>query len=57
MDEDQIVRLLTIMREADSAPILEAMGKLGNDDARRAALVTDRMRVTVAANKTKKTAP
>lgn len=57
MDDDQIVRLMAVMREAESAPILEAMGQGAKENARRAAMVADRLRVTVTAPKSKKATP
>jgi flagellar motility protein MotE (MotC chaperone) len=57
MDDEQIVRLMTVMKESECAPILEAMGQGGKENARRAAMITDRLRVTVAPAKAKKTTP
>jgi flagellar motility protein MotE (MotC chaperone) len=54
MEDDQIVKILSMMREAESAPILEALGVGGKDDPRRAAMISDRLRLTVSSAKPKK---
>lgn len=45
MTDDQIVKILVFMKDGDAAPILETMAKLGKDDARRVAAVSERIRL------------
>lgn len=44
MEEATLIKIIALMKEAESAPILEAMSKLSPDDAKRVAKVTDRLR-------------
>jgi len=48
MEDEQLVKILAVMKEAESAPILESMGQGGKEDAHRAALISDRLRLTLA---------
>ncbi len=54
MDDEQIVKILSLMKEAESAPILESLGQGNKDEAKRAALISNRIRLTLSP--TKKTA-
>jgi flagellar motility protein MotE (MotC chaperone) len=45
MTDDQIVKILVFMKDGDAAPILEIMAKLGKDDARRVAAISERIRL------------
>ena len=47
MDDGQIVTILALMREADSAPILEGLGQGDKQDTKRAALISNRFRLTI----------
>jgi len=47
MDDDQIVKILALMKEAESAPILEGFGQGDKQDAKRVALISNRLRLTV----------
>jgi flagellar motility protein MotE (MotC chaperone) len=47
MDDDQIVKLLALMKEAESAPILEGFGQGDKQDVKRAALISNRLRLTI----------
>jgi flagellar motility protein MotE (MotC chaperone) len=47
MDEEQIVKILALMKEAESAPILEGFGQGDKQDAKRAALISNRLRLTI----------
>lgn len=47
MDEERIVKILAFMKEGETAPILEAFAKGGENDNRRAALISDRLRLSV----------
>ena len=46
--EDQAVKILTLMKEAESAPLLEAIGQGSQADAKRAALLSSRLRLTLS---------
>jgi flagellar motility protein MotE (MotC chaperone) len=45
MTDDQIVKILVFMKDDDAAPILETMAKLGKDDSRRVAGISERIRL------------
>jgi flagellar motility protein MotE (MotC chaperone) len=45
MDEMTLLRVLSIMKESETAPILEAMAKQSEADARRVAAISERLRV------------
>jgi flagellar motility protein MotE (MotC chaperone) len=47
MDDDQIVKILALMKEAESAPILEVFGQGDKRDDKRAALISNRLRLTI----------
>jgi len=47
MDDDQIVKILALMKEAESAPVLEIIGQGGEKDVKRAALISNRLRLTI----------
>ena len=49
MDDDRIVRLLMFMSEEETAKILSVLAKPGPANARRAALLTERLRLSVQA--------
>ena len=51
MDDTQVVRILTSMKESLSAPILESFGQGAKDDAQRAATISNRLRLTLSATK------
>jgi len=44
MEEPTLIKILAVMKEAETAPILEAMSKLGADEAKRVARITERLR-------------
>jgi flagellar motility protein MotE (MotC chaperone) len=47
MDDGQIVKILALMKETESAPIIENLGQ-GNDvNAKRAALISNKLRMTL----------
>jgi flagellar motility protein MotE (MotC chaperone) len=54
LTDAQLVKILTLMKEAESGPILEALGKGSDADSKRAALLTERMRLTLSKNATAK---
>ena len=45
MQEEQIVKILVLMKETETAPILENLAKEGPNAARRAASISDRLRL------------
>jgi len=49
------VKILTLMRGAEPAPILENLGQGSKEDARRAAMLSNRLRLVLSA--VKKPAP
>lgn len=51
MEDNQLVKVLAVMRESESAPILESLGQGGKEEARRAAIISNRLRLTVSAAK------
>ena len=58
MDETTLVKILAVMKEAETAPILQAMAQQGEADAKRVAAISDRLRLSIAAIKeTKRAAP
>lgn len=44
LEESTLTKILALMKETESAPILEAMSKLGVDEAKRVANITERLR-------------
>jgi flagellar motility protein MotE (MotC chaperone) len=44
MEEGTLIKILAVMKETESAPILEALSKLGAEEAKRVAHVTERLR-------------
>ena len=44
MEEGTLTKLLAVMKETETAPILEAMSKLGADEAKRVAKITEQLR-------------
>lgn len=55
MQDEQIVGLLLFMKESETAPILESLGRGGKEDAKRAAVVSNRLRLATAHNPADKT--
>ncbi len=55
LEDDQIVRILVFMKEGDSAPILEAFAKSGEAEAKRVAMISERLRMASFRNQTSKT--
>lgn len=45
LTDEMIVKVLVFMKESESAPILEAMGKNNPADTKRAALITEKLRL------------
>ena len=51
MEDDQVVKILALMRGAEPAPILENLGQGSKEDARRAAVLSNRLRLVLSAAK------
>ncbi len=51
MDDGQVVKILSLMRGSEPAPILESLGQGSKEDARRAATISNRLQLTLAAAK------
>jgi flagellar motility protein MotE (MotC chaperone) len=47
MDDDQVVKILALMKEAESAPLLEGLAQGDKEDVKRAALISNRLRLTI----------
>ena len=58
MEEPTLIKILAVMKETETAPILEAMSKLGAEEAKRVARITERLRFYLSQPKdAKKVAP
>jgi flagellar motility protein MotE (MotC chaperone) len=57
MEDEQIVKILALMKESESAPILEGISQGTKDEAKRAALLSNRLRLIVASDSPRKTSP
>lgn len=44
MEEGTLLKILAVMKETESAPIMEAMSKLGAEEAKHVAQITERLR-------------
>ncbi|HTH47186.1 MAG TPA: hypothetical protein VMB21_06720 [Candidatus Limnocylindria bacterium] len=53
LDDDSVGKILLLMKEAEAAAMLEAMAKQGEPEARRAAALSERLRVSSNAAATK----
>jgi flagellar motility protein MotE (MotC chaperone) len=54
MNDDDVVRILVFMKDPETAPILELLAKPGVSDAKRAALISGRLKSAVYRNPTPK---
>lgn len=57
LNDDEIVKILTQLKADEAGPILEATAKLGKDDARRAAQISERLRNVIPPPSTQKKNP
>jgi flagellar motility protein MotE (MotC chaperone) len=57
LEDSTLMKILAVMKDTESAPILEVMGKLGPDDAKRVAKATERLRFYLAQKDPKKSTP
>ena len=51
MEDDQVVRILALMKETETAPILEGMAQGKEGEAKRAALISNRLRLALVETK------
>ncbi len=51
MDDGSVVKILMFMKEAETGPILGALSKLGEAEAKRAGELTERLRVAIMPKK------
>jgi flagellar motility protein MotE (MotC chaperone) len=56
MEDPTLVKILLCMKDTDTAPILAALAKTGEADAKRTAALSERLRQSVPANPTAKSA-
>lgn len=54
MTDPQLVKIMALMKEAETGPILEALGKGTDADTKRAATISDKLRLVLARNATAK---
>jgi flagellar motility protein MotE (MotC chaperone) len=47
MQDDQVAKILVLMKESEFAPILESLAQGNKDEAKRAALLSNRLRLTL----------
>ncbi len=47
LPDTQLVKILTMMKEAESGPILEAIGKGGDAESKRAAQISEKLRLAL----------
>lgn len=55
MEDEQALKFMVFMRDAEAGPILEALARLGELEAKRAAVLSDRLRTTTYRNALPKT--
>jgi flagellar motility protein MotE (MotC chaperone) len=56
LDEATVVKMMTFMKESETAPILETLAKSGDEESKQAASISERLRLTIprkTATKTK----
>jgi flagellar motility protein MotE (MotC chaperone) len=47
LNDEQIVKIMIFMKESETASIFETLAKRGKDEARRVALISERLRAAV----------
>jgi len=50
MTDDSIIKIMVFMKDVETASVFEAMAKQGQPEARRAAMLSDRLRLSVVRN-------
>lgn len=48
LEDNSVVKILSLMKETESAPILETLAKQGAAEAKRAAAISEKLRLTLA---------
>ena len=48
LTDEQVVKILMFMKDTETAPILELLAQQGQSEAKRAALITDRLRLAIS---------
>ena len=48
MEEVALVKILALMKDSEAAPILEALGKQSEAEAKHAATISERLRLSLA---------
>jgi flagellar motility protein MotE (MotC chaperone) len=48
LDDTVVVKIMTLMKEGESAPILDTLSKMGEAETRRAAKISENLRLAVA---------
>jgi flagellar motility protein MotE (MotC chaperone) len=48
MEDVALVKILTLMKDSEAAPILEALGKQSEAEAKHAAIISERLRLSLA---------
>jgi flagellar motility protein MotE (MotC chaperone) len=56
LKDDDIVKIFAFMKDGETAPILESLARQGQAEAKRAAQISDRLKVCVSRNLTEKKA-
>ena len=54
LKDDDVVRIFAFMKDGDTAPILESLARQGQTEAKRAAQISDRLKVCLSRNLTEK---
>jgi flagellar motility protein MotE (MotC chaperone) len=50
LGDEQVVKIMAFMKETETAPLLELLAKQGDAEAKRAALISERLRLTLHRN-------
>lgn len=48
LDEATVVKMMTFMKESETAPILETLSKIGDAESKQAAAISERLRLTIS---------
>jgi flagellar motility protein MotE (MotC chaperone) len=56
LKDDDVVKIFAFMKDGETAPILESLARQGQAEAKRAAQISDRLKVCVSRNLTEKKA-
>ncbi len=47
MDDDQVVKIMMYMKEGETAPILETLARMSETEAKRTAVISERLRTAI----------